>query len=114
MIRERERNGLPGIPVFVLQLLVIVVAFSMFVVGTGEPYEAPPNGWLILTAIALFVVNLFTMAGHFIVAPNSARVLQLFGDYVGTAKVPGLRWANPFYSKKRISLRIRNFESSRL
>ena len=114
MIRERERNGLPGIPVFVLQLLVIVVAFSMFVVGTGEPYEAPPNGWLILAAIALFVVNIFTMAGHFIVAPNSARVLQLFGDYVGTAKVPGLRWANPFYTKKRLSLRVRNFESSHL
>jgi len=48
------------------------------------------------------------------VNPNEARVLQLFGSYVGTAKQPGLRWANPFYTKKRISLRVRNFESSHL
>jgi regulator of protease activity HflC (stomatin/prohibitin superfamily) len=41
-------------------------------------------------------------------------VLQLFGDYVGTVKIPGLRWANPFFTKKRISLRVRNFESARL
>jgi regulator of protease activity HflC (stomatin/prohibitin superfamily) len=41
-------------------------------------------------------------------------VLQLFGDYVGTAKIPGLRWANPFYTKKRLSVRVRNFESSHL
>ena len=48
------------------------------------------------------------------VNPNEGRVLQLFGDYVGTVRVPGLRWANPFYTKKRISLRVRNFESARL
>ena len=46
--------------------------------------------------------------------PNEAKVLQLFGSYVGTVKAPGLRWANPFYTKKRISQRIRNFESQRL
>jgi regulator of protease activity HflC (stomatin/prohibitin superfamily) len=41
-------------------------------------------------------------------------VLQLFGDYVGTAKVPGLRYANPFYKYRKVSLRVRNFESSQL
>ena len=65
------------------------------------------NRWsilgLCLALIGLFVVN-----------PNEGRVLQLFGDYVGTAKTPGLRWANPFYTKKRISLRVRNFESTKL
>jgi regulator of protease activity HflC (stomatin/prohibitin superfamily) len=60
------------------------------------------------------VVGVFLMAGLFVVNPNEGRVLQLFGDYVGTAKVPGLRWANPFYTKKRISMRVRNFESGRL
>jgi regulator of protease activity HflC (stomatin/prohibitin superfamily) len=62
-------------------------------------------------AIAVLVVLL---AGLFIVNPNEAKVLQLFGDYAGTVKSPGLRWANPFYTKRRISLRIRNFESTRL
>ena len=48
-------------------------------------------------------------AGFFMVNPNEARVLQLFGKYVGTARRPGLRYANPFYGKKRVSLRVRNF-----
>jgi regulator of protease activity HflC (stomatin/prohibitin superfamily) len=54
------------------------------------------------------------MAGVFIVNPNEAKVLQFFGDYIGSAKTPGLRWANPLYTKKRISLRVRNFESGKL
>jgi regulator of protease activity HflC (stomatin/prohibitin superfamily) len=54
------------------------------------------------------------MRGFFTVAPNEAKVLQLFGSYAGTAKAPGLRWANPFYSRKKISVRVRNFESSHL
>jgi regulator of protease activity HflC (stomatin/prohibitin superfamily) len=52
--------------------------------------------------------------GLFIVNPNETKVLQLFGDYVGSAKVPGLRWANPFYSKKKVSVRTRNFETGKL
>jgi len=52
--------------------------------------------------------------GFFIVAPNQGRVLQLFGKYVGTEHRTGLRWANPLYTKKKISLRVRNFESGKL
>ncbi|NQV87541.1 MAG: SPFH domain-containing protein, partial [Woeseiaceae bacterium] len=48
------------------------------------------------------------------VHPNEAKVLQLFGKYVGTARDPGLKWANPFYSKVSVSTRIRNFESNQL
>jgi regulator of protease activity HflC (stomatin/prohibitin superfamily) len=54
------------------------------------------------------------LAGLFTVAPNEARVLQLFGDYVGTVRKPGLRWANPLYTKHKVSTRVRNFESSKL
>jgi regulator of protease activity HflC (stomatin/prohibitin superfamily) len=70
-------------------------------------------GIFVLGAIVVFVVWLISLRGFFIVAPNQARVLQLFGDYKGTAKAAGLRYANPFYTHKRISLRVRNFESSR-
>ena len=45
---------------------------------------------------------------------NEAKVLQIFGKYVGTVKAPGLQWANPFYSKRSIMLRVRNFESAKL
>ena len=56
----------------------------------------------------------FTGVGLFKVQPNEAQVLQLFGRYVGTAKEPGLRWANPLYAKRAVSLRVRNFESGKL
>jgi len=54
------------------------------------------------------------LKGLFIVNPNEGRVLQLFGSYVGTAREPGLRWTNPFYTKDTLSLRVRNFETAQL
>ena len=62
----------------------------------------------------MIVASILGLAGLFTVAPNEGQVLQLFGAYGGTAKEEGLRWANPFYTKKRISLRVRNFESAQL
>jgi regulator of protease activity HflC (stomatin/prohibitin superfamily) len=60
------------------------------------------------------ILDILVLRGFFMVAPNDAQVLQLFGSYAGTAKRPGLRWANPFFTRKRISLRVRNFESAKL
>jgi regulator of protease activity HflC (stomatin/prohibitin superfamily) len=60
------------------------------------------------------VVSAISLFGFFVVNHNQGRVLQLFGGYVGTCRAEGLRWANPFYTKRRISLRIRNFESGHL
>ena len=107
MIREREFRPIPGIPV----LLVLLVATGLFIWGaiaTGDD-----SLWL-LAYILGTVLMVFLMAGVFIVNPNEAKVLQFFGDYVGTVKNPGLQWANPFYSKKTVSQRVRNFESGRL
>ncbi len=67
-----------------------------------------------LIGIGVLLLTLFIGVGLFLVQPNEAKVLQLFGSYVGTAKEPGLRWANPLYSKRAVSLRVRNFESGRL
>jgi len=60
------------------------------------------------------VIVLIMWAGLFMIHPNEAKVLQLFGKYVGTAHDPGLKWANPFFAKTAVSTRIRNFESSKL
>jgi regulator of protease activity HflC (stomatin/prohibitin superfamily) len=117
MVRERERHGFPGIPVLLLLLASMVATGYLFLSGTGalsHEYGARPHAGTLLLAVALFVFEVFLLGGLFVVSPNSARVLQLFGDYVGTAKRPGLRWANPFLTKKLISLRVRNFESSHL
>lgn len=76
---------------------------------------------LALASSALAVVSIFGLVftgflflGFFMVNPNEAKVLQLFGRYIGTVKTSGLRWANPFYAKTTVSTRIRNFETSKL
>jgi regulator of protease activity HflC (stomatin/prohibitin superfamily) len=68
-------------------------------------------GIVLTTAWTVIVLCLF---GLFVVNPNEARVVQLFGRYIGTVREPGLRWANPLYTKAHVSLRVRNFESSRI
>ena len=109
MIRERETRGLPGLPV----LLALVGAAGLCIWGIVSA-AAGDNPRLVAVGAVALVVVAFLMGGLFVVNPNEGRVLQFFGDYKGTAHVPGLRWANPFYTKKKISLRVRNFESSRL
>ncbi len=64
--------------------------------------------------VGLLVLTAFFLKGLFQVAPNDGQVLQLFGKYAGTVREEGLRWTNPFYSRRRVSLRVRNFESGKL
>jgi regulator of protease activity HflC (stomatin/prohibitin superfamily) len=109
MIRERVAASLPGL----LVLLVLLVALGFLVYALIAQSFGDSLG-VTLTEAILVLVCCLLLAGLFVVNPNEGRVLQLFGDYVGTVKTPGLRWANPFYTKKRISLRVRNFESTKL
>ena len=106
MIKERERKVGSGWGALFLLIATLLI-------GVGVVVFLPPP---ILKVIGGFwlLVNLFLFFGLFLVNPNEARVLQLFGKYVGTCKEEGLRWANPLYMKKRISLRVRNFETGRM
>jgi regulator of protease activity HflC (stomatin/prohibitin superfamily) len=109
MIREREAASLPGLPVLIV--LLVALGLTIYALITQSLGDSPG---IIVTEALLVVFEGFLLAGLFVVNPNEGRVMQLFGDYVGTVKTAGLRWANPFYTKKRISLRVRNFESTRL
>ena len=109
MVRERDYNGLSGIPML-LTLFAAELALVLLLVASAAAEN--PAG-IVLAVLGLLLVT-FLMFGHFMVHPNQGKVLQLFGKYRGTAKVQGLRWANPFLMKKAVSLRVRNFESSRL
>lgn len=71
-------------------------------------------GIIKLITLLIIATLVFFAFGFFMVAPNEGKVLQLFGQYVGTEKKEGLRWANPLYMKKKVSLRVRNFESGKL
>jgi len=100
---ERPVNSLAGIPVVLILLLVSLVGLpALFIVGFR------------VLAVPLAVVTLFCWFGLFMVQPNQGVVMQLFGRYIGSVRDSGLRWANPFYSKRPVSLRIRNFESGKL
>jgi regulator of protease activity HflC (stomatin/prohibitin superfamily) len=116
MIRERLRHGIPGIPLIAVALLLLAAIAWLFVTGIGSAQrdEEPAATLLLIGSVGLFVIWLFLLRGFFVVAPNEAQVLQLFGSYAGTAKTPGLRFANPFYTRKKVSLRVRNFESGQL
>ena len=109
MIREREYGAVPGGPVLIGLLAVEALLGWQFVVHVNR-HEGGVAGLCVFG----IVFTAFLLTGLFVVNPNKARVLQLFGKYVGTAKVAGLRYANPLYRKRRISLRVRNFESGKL
>jgi regulator of protease activity HflC (stomatin/prohibitin superfamily) len=109
MIRERAFHGRSGYVMLVLFLGLLAAAIYGMVYGTRQGLPL-----IFLGSVLLLVAAVIGLCGLFLVNPNEAKVLQLFGDYVGTARVPGLRWANPFYSKKKVSLRTRNFETGKL
>lgn len=98
-------SGWIGLPV---SLTLIVLFAVMIAVGIGRPLVLGP-------AIGLGIVSLLAgilgLVGLFAVQPGNARVLLLFGDYRGTVKRSGFFWVNPFYTRQRISLRVRNFET---
>ena len=90
MIRERERAAMSGVVILVVLVAVLLTSVFGFVTGI----RAHSALQAILSAAA-FVTALLLTKGTFSVNPNEARVLQLFGDYIGTVRTPGLRWANP-------------------
>jgi regulator of protease activity HflC (stomatin/prohibitin superfamily) len=109
MIREKEFAAVSGWAVVCLLLAGVAGSIWLLISGIrGEHTE-----WIISALVAL-AVQMVLAAGLFVVNPNEAKVLQLFGKYVGTARQPGLRFANPFFTKRRVSMRVRNFESARL
>ncbi len=109
MIREIRREGSSGLAWLLVLLLALVVDGYQFV----EAVRADDARLGVATAL-VFVVLLVLLAGLFVVNPNESKVLQLFGRYAGTVREPGLRWANPFYTKRKISVRVRNFETGKL
>ena len=109
MIQEKDHHGVSG--GLMLVILLLLLGFLIYNLINEVPRG---NVGMILADIAGLIVDVIFLGGLFVVNPNEGKVLQLFGSYKGTEKMPGLRWANPFYTKRRISLRVRNFESGHL
>jgi regulator of protease activity HflC (stomatin/prohibitin superfamily) len=114
MIRERALSTISGWLMFPLLIVGLGLSLWLLIASASAVEDGEPGVPMILVAIVAILVILGSLPGLFIVNPNEARVLTLFGKYGGSVKLDGFHWANPFYVKRRISLRIRNFESAQI
>ncbi len=115
-MKEISIRSLPGIPFLLGILAIAALALWLIATGIGPDLETQgaASGTRVLAGILIGIAALLSLIGLYTVQPNQAAVLSLFGKYVGTVKDNGLRWNNPFYSKKKVSQRVRNFESGKL
>lgn len=102
MNNEKPFKPLSGFGILTVALLIFIAAIVGIVL-----FRTP-------LAALLFLVFFFMLPGFFIIQPNTSRVLVFFGDYRGTVKSNGFFWVNPFFSKKKVSLRAHNFDSERV
>ena len=107
MLKERVITGLSGW--FMIGVLVVGAVVGVALVANPDESLA-----LIAAGIVVLVLDLICWAGLTVVNPNTARVVLLFGRYLGTIKTSGLRWVNPLTVRRFVSLKVRNFESSKL
>ena len=109
MLREIQHKAFNGLVALLILLIAAAATSYAFLSAARTGNAAASVAWTIV-----LVILIVGLAGLFTVQPNDAKVLTLFGRYVGSVRESGLWWANPFYAKKRISLRVRNFETGKL
>lgn len=106
MVSEKVSSQHSGWGMLITFFILLAVAISNVIFFKGP--------LIIGFSVLIFVVCFFIMIGFFTVEPNQGVVLLLFGNYIGTEKTMGFRWANPFYTKRKVSLRARNFDGEKL
>ena len=109
MIREKVLRPIPGLPFSLVLVVAAGLTFWGLIGGVQDELSTRTIGFSVVL-VALMILP----AGFFIVHPNESKVLTLFGRYYGSVKEAGWWWVNPFTVKKRISLRVRNFETAKL
>jgi regulator of protease activity HflC (stomatin/prohibitin superfamily) len=114
MSKEITKPQKNGWTILFINILFLLFSIAVFIYGliltkahTGGVVE-------IIIGVIFFILSIFFFSGFFTVEPNESIVLLFFGKYIGTEKTQGFRWANPFYTKKKVSLRVRNFDSEKL
>ena len=115
-IREFEVRPGSGYGMLAFNILLHLAFVGVFVAGLTIAAGGAIGFGLTLLALSVIGTAVVGLLDHglFLINPNEAKVLQLFGTYVGTVHEPGLKFANPFYIRRRVSMRVRNFESGKL
>ena len=109
MIRERAAGKSPGVLMMLVTVSLIFASTAWFIYAARFH-----DGWQVAASLLLLAISCLMLAGFNAVNPNEAAVVTLFGAYDGTIRDPGLWWVNPFTMRKKVSMRVRNFESSKL
>ena len=109
MHNEKKVKTASGWGMLFLSLALLVVSVVMFIRAISQE-----DLTILFASLALMFVGILLMAGLFVINPNEAAALLLFGAYKGTTRDNGLRWANPFLKKMKVSLRARNLNGDRL
>lgn len=109
MIKETPRKAANGVLALLAFFVLGGLAVVLFISGATQERALP-----IVAGLLLGIVALIGMTGLFAIQPNTAKALTLFGQYKGSVRQEGLWWVNPFMAKKKVSLRIRNFETAKL
>ncbi len=113
-MKEKPINSIPGIPVLILGLSAIPFGLIMAVIALVNIRETGQFDPVFIAWISLAALGVYGLSGLYMVEPKQAVVLSLFGKYVGTTHATGLRFNNPFFTKKKVSQRVRNFESGHM
>lgn len=115
-MEEKEIKVAPGLSVIILDFLLLILGGCIMAFGIriNTDIVSTTGTITIIVGIAILVFWLLITCGFFIIQPNQAAALVLFGEYKGTVKKSGWYWANPFYSHKKISLRSHNLNGEKL
>jgi hypothetical protein len=109
MMKEKKAFSLPG-GVMLLVILAAAALTVLVLINSAETHAGPG----VALCMFAFFIEAVLLKGLLIVNPNEGQVVQLFGRYVGTIREQGFRWLNPFMSRRKLSLRVRNFETAKL
>jgi regulator of protease activity HflC (stomatin/prohibitin superfamily) len=109
MVHEKQARAASGwLMLFVLVIVLVLTVYAL--VSAGQARDKA----MVLVWIFVLAVDVVLLTGFIVVDPNDSKVVLLFGNYLGSIKEPGFWWMNPLCNKKRVSLRVRNFETGKL
>ncbi|GAB1350384.1 SPFH domain-containing protein [Ignavibacteriales bacterium] len=114
MFKEKEIRNSSGFVQLFISIFVVLLAVAALIYRGNNPTDDYKDAIVIVVSIVVMLAAFTMMAGLYTIEPNSAVVLLLFGEYKGTDRTEGFHWANPFYTKKKLSLRTNNFDSQKL
>jgi hypothetical protein len=112
MLREKEIKGFSGWLMVIVLLGIAILSFTMMISAMSR--DNADDALPIILWLAVLLIAIGCLFGLTVVNPNEARVIQLFGVYKGSIKQQGFWWVNPLTRRRKVSLRVRNFESSKL